>query len=668
MARLSYMWRISIFCLLTLIGCRAWAQNVVFSAHASAAKMGVQDRIQVDYRIENVSNLRSISKPDFKDFNVVGGPFSSQSTSISMVGNQMVQSQSVTYSYLLQPKKTGALSIPPAVARDASGNTYESNGLAVQVVNGSLATRQQRPADPSDDPFGDPFAAAMAQRRQMLQAMRQRNMGQQRAQEPPEQPANIEDVYKNLFIKVSVDKTKAYVGEQITASYKLYARVPMNVAISKLPSLNGFWTQDFVLPSKDGIKPEEEIVDGKKYQVFLLKKSALFPQQEGTLTLDPAEAEGQARIVMQTRQRNPFADMFDNDPFMQQFGSLMMSDPFFNDDFFSGAAYRDVPVKLKSTPVKIQVLPLPAEGKPDGFGNAVGNFTVTASADKSHLTTDDALTYTLRISGTGNLKLIQPPALQLPNGLSTYDPQVVDTITGRTTTITGSKIITYTISPNVPGDYEIPATPFSYYDPQLGKYVTLATQPISVHVDKGNQYKPALANTATLSDIHPIEAAPLQSLSPQHKPLFFTSTYWAMYALPLLAFSGILVWKRRDEELSKDAVKLRNRRANKIALKRLKTARQFLQQQKKSGFYEEVSKAIWLYLSDKLNIPLASLSREKAHEVLRNRQVKPEMLGQIDQVINECETALYAPSSGTTEMQRTYTAAVRVISKLEETI
>ncbi|MBS1588842.1 MAG: BatD family protein, partial [Bacteroidetes bacterium] len=308
MVRFQKFWQFFLVGTCVFWSTAAWAQNAVFSANASATKIGLNDQLQVDYRIENVSSLRSISKPDFKDFIIVGGPFSSQSSNISIVGNKMVQSQSYTHSYVLQPKKTGTLSIPPAIAKDANGATYESNALTVQVVNGSIATRQQQSNDPFDDPFNDPFAAMMQQRRQAMQAMQQQR--QQRLQ-PQEAPiTDMKDIYKNLFIRVSVDKTKAYVGEQITASYKLYARMPMNVAISKLPSLNGFWTQDFILPGQGALKPEEEVINGKTYQVFLLKKSALFPQQTGSLTLDPAEAEGQARIITQSQQKNPFGSMF----------------------------------------------------------------------------------------------------------------------------------------------------------------------------------------------------------------------------------------------------------------------------------------------------------------------------------------------------------------------
>ena len=643
-----------------------WSQNTVFSVNASAGKIGIKDQLQVDYTIQDAPNLRSIATPKFEDFTVVGGPFSRQSTSITSDGNKMVQTVSITYSYLLQPRKTGTLTIPSTTAKDAGGAVYESNKLTVQVVEGSLAPKpQQRSIDPFDDPFfNDPFAAMMQQRRQMANAMRQRRMGgTQPQQQDAEEQINMNEIYKNLFMRATADKTTVRVGEQITVTYKLYTRIPMNAGISKLPSLNGFWTQDFEIAKGNALKPVEEIVDGKPYQVFTIKKSALFPQQTGTLTLDPAEAEGVARIMQKVRRQDPFADMFADDPFFRQAISQMMQDPF--GDMF-GTAYKDVPVKMKSTPIKITVLPLPEEGKPEDFGNAVGRFTLEGKVDKTNLTTDDVLTYTLKINGSGNLKLIEAPELKLPNGLSSFDPNILDTITGRTTTISGSKIITYSISANVPGDYELPAIPFSYYDVQAGTYVTLSTDPIKIQVAKGKNYHPSLAQKNTLTDIHEIVSTPLSKLVVNSKPLLFTKGYWSMYALPMLAFVGLLVWRRREEEFSKDTIRLRNRRANKVALRRLSTAKTFLQQNVKTSFYEEISKAIWLYLSDKMNIPLSLLNREKAHEVLQSKHISEPLRKRIDEVMNDCETALYAPNYGMQQMQRTYDEAIDIISKLEE--
>ena len=671
MRTLFNMWRWCIFCLALCSSVVGWSQNTVFSVNASTDKMGIKDQIQVDYSVQDAPNLRSIANPKFEDFSVVSGPFSRQSSNISVVGNKMVQSVTITYSYILQPKKTGNLTIPSTIAKDANGEIYESNKLTIQVVNGSLA-RQQQSRDPFDDPFfNDPYAAMIQRQRQLAAAMQQRRQqqmaGKQKGASQQQEDANVDmdNIYKNLFMRATADKTKVHVGEQITVTYKLYTRIPMNAGISKLPSLNGFWTQDFEIAKGGNVKPIEEVVDGKTYQVFTVKKSALFPQQEGTLTLDPAEAEGVAHIMQRVRQHDPFADMFADDPFFRQAISQMMQDPF--GDMF-GTSYKDVPVKMKSTPIKITVLPLPEEGKPENFGNAVGNFTIDGRADKTSLTTDDVITYTLKINGSGNLKLIQAPILNLPNGLSTYDPNILDTITSRTTTISGSKIITYAISANVPGDYELPPIPFSYYNPQTGTYSTLHTKPIKIQVEKGKNYNPTLAQKNHLSDIHPIVSSPLKKLVANSKPILFTKGYWSMYALPMLAFVGLLVWRKREEEFSKDTIKLRNRRANKVALRRLSTANKFLQKNEKTAFYEEISKAVWLYLSDKLTIPLSSLSKEKAHEILFLKNVDGQLLSRIDNVMNDCEVALYAPNYGIQQMQRTYSESVDIISKLEETV
>lgn len=634
-----------------MAACAGYAQDVVFSAAATANKMGIQDQIQIQYTIKDAPNLQTLGPKQeiTKDFHIVGGPFQSQGSQVSYVNGKMTQSQSLTVTYVLQPKKKGKLTIPAAVATNDKGETFQSNSVQVEVVDGSLAQQQRQSYDPFAD---DPFAAIQRQRQRMMQ-----QRGQQQQQQPQAQEATDVNLDRDLFIKVVVDKNKVYVGEQITASYKLYARLPMNVNISKLPSLNGFWTQDFDMPGGK-ITPVEEVVNGQRYQVFTLKKSALFPQQTGTLELDPAEAEGMARIMQKSKQHDPFT----NDPF---FNSFFMDDPF-ADEFFGRTSYKDVKVKLKSKPVKIDVMPLPVDGKPESFTNAVGNFTVSSSIDKTDISTDDVVNLKLTINGSGNIKLIEAPVLKLPNGLTAYDPIVVDTITGRTTTISGSKTITYSITPRTPGDYNIPSIPFTYFNSQTGKYVTINTTPIKLRVKAGSNYSADSKRNVALTDIHPASTAPLSKLKMNSQPLSHSAGYWTMYALPLLAFIGVIVWKRREDELSKDSVLLRNRRANKVALKRLSTAQSLLQQNKRTPFYEEISKAIWLYLSDKLNIPLSSLSKENVWDALQSKNINRDMQLHIERVIEVCETALYAGVGGSEQMNQTYTDAVAVISKLEE--
>ena len=650
-----------LFLLLMGVCCHAFAQEVSFVASPSANRMGIKDLIRITFSINNVDGIRELRPSGFGDFRPVGGPY--QGTSMNF--NNGSRSVSVTCSFDVQPTHEGRLTIPPGIAKDAAGHTYQSNAMTIEVVPGSLApqqARRQQSSNPFDDDE-DPFAQLQQQARmmqQMLQQRQQQMMGAQpQGPQPQAAPVNEAELKKDLFIRVTVDKNKVHQGEQVTTSYKLYSRVPMQMGISKLPSLNGFWTQDFVIPRQP--KPMEEVVDGKKYQVFLLKKSALFPQQTGTLELDPAEAKGVARIVQQVRHNMA-------DPFGR--GTLMMNDPFFNNAFFNTVAYRDVEVHIESTPVKITVLPLPDKDKPEHFGGAVGNFTISAKMDKRELTTDEVATFTVNITGSGNLKLIESPRLDLPNGLNTYDPQVMDTITGRSTTISGSKIITYAITPHTVGDYEVPSIAFSYFNPQTGKYVTLHTDPVKLHVTQGKHYNPSVPssdNSVALKDIHDIAAAPLSDLTNPGAPLMLTAGYWSSYILPILAFAGILVYRRRNDELSKDTTKLRHKRANKVALQRLVTAKKLLAQNDNKLFYDEVSKAIWLYLSDKLNIPLSALSRQAAIDTLTDRKVPQEVLRNLESVIWDCETALYATGAAK-KKEQTYADAVKVISDLEDTI
>jgi hypothetical protein len=635
---------------LVLASCKdyARAQNVVFSASANASKIGDADQLQVTYTIQDANGLQSLT-PNFKDFRVLAGPFQSQSSNVEIVGNRMVQSSSISVTFILQPRHTGSVTIPPAVAKDASGRSYQSNVIPVEIVSGSLVRQQRQQArSPFDDPFGggDPFAG-----------LRQpgRLPPPQPTKRPPAQVQQV-NIGKDIFIKVDVDKRAVRMGEQVTALYKLYARIPMQVSISKLPSLNGFWTQDFDLPKQP--KPVEEIVDGKRYQMFVLKKSALFPQQSGSLILDPAEAEGTARIMTRTQGNNPFDDPF----FKQAFGgSLMMSDPLFADPF-GDVSYQNVPVHLKSSPVTISVTDLPANGKPEGFTGAVGSFGLSSKIAKTQLSTDDVTTLTLTVKGSGNLKLFDAPKLNLPTGLDSYDPNILDTITGRSTTISGEKVITYTIAPRKSGNYTIPSITFSWFDPKSGSYKTASTPSYQLQVSAGKGIAAAAKGRAGQGDI-------VDVLTPKAAhPLILSTGYWAMYSLPLIAFIGLVVYRRRKDEEEAHADVYRTRKAGNVAQKRLATAEMMLQKGASKSFYDELSKAIWLYLSDKLGIPISALGKATAAQAMAQRGVPENVRLQVEQVLSECELALYAPMGGSQQMQHNFNEATAAINSLERTL
>ncbi len=652
MIRKGFIWML----LLVFFQLPAFAQEMVFSAQANVQKVGTKDQFQVTYTLTNASGAANFRPPSFSGFSIVGGPYQSNSSSTSIINGQVKQSSSVNITYVLTPYKTGTVTIPPAKV-EFNGRDVSSNALTIQVINGSVM--QQR----GNDPYGeeeDPFAAMRRFQQQMMQQMQQQRP---RQQVRPNQNAELEsmsekNIGKNIFIKVDVDKTNPHVGEQITVSYKLYTRLAMSVNLTQLPSLNGFWSQDFEIPNPP--KPKEEIVNGQRYQVFLLKKTALFPQQDGTLELDAAKAEGVVRVIQQVKGRNPFAD----DP---MFGSFFMDDPFFNDDMFSGYNYKDVPVKLSSQPVKINVRPLPAADQPASFTGAVGNFNVKAALDKNALSTDEAATLTFTISGSGNLKLIGNPKVEFPAELGAYDPQITDTITSRNPAITGSKIFAYSINPQTPGDYTIPAIPFSYYDPASGTYKTLSTEPIKVHVTKGKNYTNDLAKGKKLpGDIHDIDKR--LSKWESSKPIAGQLWYWTFYILGTGALIGLLIRRRKMDEYASNQALFKNKKANKVAWKRLSAARKLLPQHQHKEFYEEISKAIWLYLSDKLGIPLSHLSKDTMEMELENKQVPIPQIDRVKRLVLECEMALYSPSGGQQQRQHTLDEAVGVISELESVL
>lgn len=635
--------------LLLLLLAPLWlnAQNMMFSAEAQPSTVGIEDVVQLVYTLENIPDLRNMSNPDIGSFRLVNQPFQSRQSHISIQGNQAIENVALIVTYVLKPTKTGTFTIPAVTAKDGSGKTYQCNPVTIRVVPGTTAPQRNRQQqaqnmdpfggfDPFDDPFfnDDPFAAIQKQQARMQQLLQQMQQMQQQAQGVPQSMGNLptvteKDLGKTVFLRAIVDKTKVLLGEQITVTYKMYTRAPMQAQISKLPSLNGFWTQDFEIPKDQ--QPQREMIDGVPYESLTLKKSALFPQQIGKLELDPAEIKGVARIADRS---NPWG--------------------------------RDVQFTLKSTPVPIEVLPLPKDKQPEGFGGAVGKFNLSAKLDRNKLSTDEVATLTLNIEGSGNLKLIGAPLLQLPNGLDAYDPQVTDTITGRSLRISGNKIFTYTLAPRIPGDYEIPPIVFSFFDPTSKTYTTLRSQPFALQVSQGKNDRKDFGITDQLpKDIHPLfTKIPEPKYTP--KAWFFSAYYWLLCAAGLLSLIISLIYQKRKAHIRGNAALFRRRNANKVALKRLQEAKTYLAQRKAAAFYEEVSKAIWLYLSDKIHIPLAQLSRESAAEALEQKHISPELRAKLNRILDDCELSLYAPSIAGQQMNQTYTDAVDLIGALEE--
>jgi hypothetical protein len=631
------------FCFFVFLLCslsiQVFSQQVVFVAEATANKIGLEDQVQVSFTIENATQLKGFQEPSFPGFQIVGGPYQSQSTNISFNGSQRVRTMRISLTYVLQPTKLGSITLPPMIAQNADGSTFKSNSITIQVEKGSLVAKQQRsrqqqidPFDAFDDPFfgggGDPFAAMRQQQAQMQQLLQQMmqaaNGGSNTMQQIPE--IDEKDLEKNIFVKVNVDKSKVKVGEQVTAVYKMYSRLPMQAQLSKLPSLNGFWNQDFDLPAQQ--EPKQEVLDGVTYQTFVLKKSALFPQQTGRLVLDAAEVKGIARIA---NRNNPYG--------------------------------KEVQFTIKSAPVIINVEALPTSNQPKDFGGAVGQYTFSAKLDTNQITTDQSVNLVLTIKGTGNIKLIQPPVLVLPNGLTAYEPIIKDTITSRSLTISGEKVFTYTIAPSVAGKYDIAPLEFSYFNSKDNNYTTLKSSPFKIEVTQGASLK-STKDALMIKELADID----KSKNLIYKKPFFvvlSQLYWIILFLPWLIYLGYQFYQKKSQSQKENLQLYKNKKANKIALKRLKQAKNHLDKRETIPFYDEISKAIWLYLSDKLHIPLADLSKESALEALQQRSLDDELLNKLNEIFDVCAMALYAPSQSGNQMNQIYDDAIQLIGSLE---
>ncbi len=651
------------------------AQEVVFTTHVPASKMGTEDAVQVRYEIQNAQDIQDFQLINATDFTVVGGP--SQGQNISMMNGEVSMSVSMTYAF--QPKRAGKLNFPVAVAV-VKGKRIQSNVASIEVVKGSMVrSRQQRPQRPAwfDD---DPFEEMMKMQRQIAQQRRrafeeaQRRQGQQSQPAQPAtqavqpgtgKPVTKDNLYDNLFIRVAVDKNEVTVGEQVTASYKLYTRVPMQVELTKLPNLNNFWTQDFDIPQPP--KPVREVLNGVEYQVFLIKKSALFPTTSGRLVLDPAEGAGKAQIRKMTKvkRKHPFAEMFEDDPFFSQaFGSLFMDDPMFNDSYFNAYEYEEVKVNLKSKPVYITVKEAPLEGRPTAFNGAVGTFTLESKINAAEITTDDIAELTLTIRGNGNIKLVEIPKLNLPNTVEVFDPIEMDTITNRRNNrITGYKTIKYRFNPQATGVLKIPSMTLAYYNADAERYEIKETPEYTLTVTPGKTKK---GKHILPMDIHDIAAENTQLCVDKTISLPEQAWYWGAYLLPTLSFIVLLGYRRKEEQERKDTIRYKNKRANKVALQRLAKAEKHRESNEQTKFYEETSKAVWLYLSDKLNIPLSTLSKEMAGTLLRKRDVSQDLIDEVFLITDECELALYAPDAGDFKMNQVYSDSLKIIGALED--
>lgn len=606
---------IKILLILLFVGYGAIADNIRFTMEGPEA-VAVGDQFRLSFTLnESGSDLQL---PDLSNFDLLMGPSTSQSSSFQMINGKTTQSTSFSYIFILRAKKEGKFSIRPASIK-VNGKTYESNSLDIQVVKGQP---------------------------QQQQSSSQSSAGQQGNQAQDAVPTgNISK--DNLFVHLSLDKTNVTKGEQIRATVKLYLsqNVPLNGFDEvKLPSYEGFWTKEIDVPQQ--VNFTREVYNGKIYQVGILKKTILFPQQTGSIKIDPFE------ITCLVRQK-----------VHQQQG--------FFDDFFDN--YRVVKAKVVSDPVTVNVKDLP--NQPSNFSGAVGNFNFTGALDKADVKSNEAVTLKLTVTGSGNLGLINPPKIDLPQDFEAYEPKTTEHTVANDNGLSGSVSFEYLFIPRFAGNFTIPAIDFVYFNPSTRQYETRSTKAFPLNVQKGNDDQNAsVVNSYSKEDVKVIGKdirfikQNKVELKPKGSSFYGTLGFYSVYILSMLGFIAVYVVNRKRIIENANIALVRNKKANKVAFKRLKEAAFHMKNNHTEQFYESVIKALWGYLSDKLSIPVADLNRERASTSLSKRGIDQETVNELMKLIDDCEFARFAPAAFSGTMKEMYDSAAKVMGIFEKQI
>lgn len=601
--------KIKILLILIFVGYFTMADNVQFVMEGPEA-VAVGDQFRLSFTLNESGT--DLQLPDLSNFDVLMGPSTSQSSSFQMINGKTSQSVSFSYTFILRAKNEGKYTIRPASIK-VKGKTYETNSFDIQVVK------------------GQPQQAAAAQQNQ-----------------PTDETAQAGNISKdNLFVRLALDKTNVSKGEQILATIKLYISqsIPLNGFDEvKLPSYEGFWTKEIDVPQQ--VNFTREVYNGKIYQVGILKKTILFPQQIGTIRITPFE------ITCLVRQR-----------VRQQQG--------FFDDFFDN--YRVVKAKVVSDPIAVSVKDLP--NQPANFSGAVGSFSFSGALDKSNIKSNEAVTLKITVNGSGNLGLINAPKINWPDDFETYEPKTTDRTSASDKGLSGSISFEYLFIPRFAGNFTIPAVEFVFFNPSTRQYETRSTEAFKISVQKGSDDQNAsVVSTYSKQDVKMIGKdirfikQNKSELKPKGSSFYGTFEFYAIYLLSIIAFAVVFVVNRKKISESANLALVRNKRANKMALKRLKSAAEFMKNNQAEQFFESVIKALWGYLSDKLSIPVADLNRERASASLLDRGVDREVVAELLKIIGDCEFARYAPAAFAGTMNEVYDGAAKVMGVFEKQI
>lgn len=603
-----------IFLLFTILA--AWqvkaADKVRFVAEAADVVVS-GDQVRLVFTV-NSQDIKDFRAPSIKGFDVLMGPSRSQQSSIQIINGKRTSSSSTAFTYILLAGSPGTYTIP-AASVEVNGEKVFSNAISIKVL-------------PQDQNSGNSG-----------------NNGGGSASSSRSQAAGSRISANDLFITATASKTTVHEQEAILLTYKVYTVVNLRQLYGKMPDLKGFHTQEVELPQQKTFTLEH--YKGRNYNTTVWSQYVLFPQQTGKLEIPSITFDGV--VAQQTVSDDPF------------------------DAFFNGGGYVEVKKKITTPKVVINVQPLPA--KPAGFSGAVGEFKLASSINATDVKTNDAVTIKLTLSGTGNMKLIGTPEVKFPQDFEIYDPKVTDDYKLTNSGLTGTKTFEYLAIPRHAGNFTIPAVEFTYFDLKSNSYKTLKTEAYNLKVAKGqgnaDQVISDFTNKESVKmlgkDIRFIELGD-SSLRPKGDFFFGTVGYYLCYLIPLLLFVVFAVIYRQKALENANVAKVKTKKANKVATRRMKLAGKLLAENKKNEFYDEVLKALWGYISDKLSIPVSQLSKDNIEAELTNYGVQEALIAEFIGVLNECEYARYAPGNENEAMDKVYSASVEVISKMENSI
>lgn len=597
---------------LLLAGLQSVAGNEVNFVAAAPDVVVSGDQFRLTFTV-NTQKVKDFRAPSIKGFEVLMGPSRSSQNSTQIINGKVSSSSSITYTYILMAGKEGTYNIP-AASIVADGETKISNSLQIKVL-------------PADD------ASASSAQGGSASSSRSQAVG-----------SKITD--KDLFITASASKTKVYEQEAILLTYKVYTVVDLRQLYGDMPDLKGFHTQEVELPAQKTFSLEH--YNGRNYNTTVWRQYVLFPQQSGTMEIPSITFDG---VVAQR--------INSGDPF----------DAFFN----GGANYVEIKKKIVTPKLKINVAALPS--KPADFSGAVGTFTMASSINSKSVKTNDAVTIKLTVTGTGNMKLIGTPEVKFPQDFEVYDPKIDNQFNLTREGLSGSKTYEYLAIPRHAGKFTIPAVSFTYFDLKTKTYKTLKSEEYVINVEKGqgnaDQVIADFTNKESVkmlgNDVRYIKRGATQFA--QRGDYFYgTTAYWMWYIIPFVLFVGVILMYRKQAMDNANTAKMKTKKANKVAVKRMKLAGKLLSENKKNEFYDEVLKALWGYISDKLSIPVSQLSKDNIEQELSRYGVNEELVKAFINVLNDCEFARYAPGDENEAMDKVYTASIEIISKMENSI